>query len=417
MVRSTWKWLWALMCCVAVAGCLGGETGDPGADETGAGCIDTVTVLPSATADSPLGFTAADALAHAEGTFVDSLHWIAADGVVYGPESGPSTITTTVAYEGGEVRFVDSEIDPAALVGIDCPDRIEVDVAVTVSSSGGALAETFTAPLRAVDERHASIIQSIEPASLGGSLTASDDGGLTFAGVSIEAGFSDAGRHGEVIAFFEGESGGVSSVARAEIARWPSSAGCEDPTAIAVGLADRFFSFSGNDALTLASSTMDVPATWRDGTTTTVALGVTAASDVACVRTGTASDGDRLSLRGNLRIVSADGRVDGVLPIGVTATPGADGTLASVALSPPVVGRGVAPADLAATYGLSGVDASMYDEALVEAEASFDPGTVAPTTYGRLTVLGLTVPDCVENPTPGGGCQGIERTELDWIEW
>ena len=393
----------------SIAACTG-WTGDPGATD-GFHCIETPTVLAGVTAASPIGLTGADVLAHASASVSEPLHWI---DPAASPEHGDGEITLGVTYEGGEVRFIDAEPPPEATIAVFCPDRVEVDVSVAVTTAGGALAETFAAPLAAIDPTYASLSHGIDATSLAGTLTVSPPDGLRLTGVSIDASFYDGGTSGTVGASFEGEMVASHSV----IARWPTVTAC-DPDRIATSLDQALLGFTASDALALAGTAVPGPASWSDGSSTTVMLGLSAATDTACVR-ATETTGDRSVLfAATLRAVSGDGRIDSTFPVVVEAKPSADATLGSVAVR---FDRftdidGVAPSELPSAYGMSGFDVAGYDAATVEASVTYTPSATGATTTGHIAVLGLTIPECVRHPSATDGCQGIGETEVDSLGW
>lgn len=120
-------------------------------------CEDNVSTLESLTDETPQGVSGAQLLATAQGVHGGTLRWtpIEAQGgavVTTNVEVEASELTVEIAYDGGEIRFVDSRrVDGTALqqndVAIFCNDRIEVDVRVTVSTTDGLLSGVVVAPL------------------------------------------------------------------------------------------------------------------------------------------------------------------------------------------------------------------------------------------------------------------------------
>lgn len=160
----------ALVALVAPACDLMGEpTPEPGIDSLDGGCEEEITILAGVDASSPLGFSAAEVLEVAVGEHASPMLWGAglSDPMVtveFGPEAGEGKLTVDVAYNGGEVRYVKStakggeEFDGGYQ---ECFDRLEVDVDVHVASSGGALDESFSAPLQAMIPRIATLSRRI----------------------------------------------------------------------------------------------------------------------------------------------------------------------------------------------------------------------------------------------------------------
>ena len=179
----------------------------------GSGCDEQVTVLAGVDAMSALGFTAADVLSVAAGAHESPMMWGAgiADGpvqVAFGPEAGAGKLTVGVTYQGGEVRFIDSAPKPGqyegdGLVESNCTDRLEVDVAVTLDSEGGAFAESFTAPLRATTRGIAKIAHELALADIQGSfaVTKLEPANATVAPIALDIGISGAGQFGGASSF------------------------------------------------------------------------------------------------------------------------------------------------------------------------------------------------------------------------
>jgi hypothetical protein len=151
-------------------GCAGGQTGE----ETTLACDETRTAL-EAGEDSPLGFGAEEVLAAASATS-STLEWLVTDPP-HMPESGTAELSVSLDPPG-TAAFVQSRA-PDGSETFACKDHVDVDVRVTLATSGGALAETFESKLHA---RGPSVVElshvfkdgnvagtlSFDPASLGG---------------------------------------------------------------------------------------------------------------------------------------------------------------------------------------------------------------------------------------------------------
>lgn len=153
------KMLWAV---VFVVGCSWGKT-----DEAmGPHCEDTATVI-TLEESTALGFSGAELLALAEGTHTSTLTW-SGDG-------GSTVLTLTLARPtDGEVRYVDSEavagdtgMSPA--MAVECPDRLEVDLAFTFVTEDGTFNESWSGALMGTQPTNASWSTELDPAALGGS--------------------------------------------------------------------------------------------------------------------------------------------------------------------------------------------------------------------------------------------------------
>jgi hypothetical protein len=139
------------------------DKGDPSnQDNEGTGygddCEDTVTVLASVDEVSAAGIAGQALLDAAVGVGPLTLTWTdpAADGagfvVVTNATPGPVELTLGALYEGGEVRYVASAPTPGdgseePAIYVECPDRIEVDVALDFATGDGLFAEQFQTTL------------------------------------------------------------------------------------------------------------------------------------------------------------------------------------------------------------------------------------------------------------------------------
>lgn len=198
----------------SASGCAGGQTGS----ETVPGrCSEQRTPLELAEA-SPLGFSAADVLSFAEGEHVTTIEWHPID-LPYGPESGTKQLTLSIESLGG-ARYVDRGESSC------CFAAVQVDVRVTLETSGGALGESFVTVLEARSADAASLLTIIEP-PLGGGLTFDQRalGAERFMRLELYAHFEAANFSGGLRAGFESTSGadqpdGVVGFRSLEIASW-----------------------------------------------------------------------------------------------------------------------------------------------------------------------------------------------------
>lgn len=393
----------------------------------GGGCDEKVTVLAGVDAVSAIGFTAADVLSVAAGAHESPMVWGAgiADGpvqVAFGPEAGAGKLTVGVTYQGGEVRFIDSTPKPGqyegdGLVASNCTDRLEVDVAVTLDSEGGAFAESFTAPLRATTRGIAKIAHELALADIQGSfaVTKLEPANAEVAPISLDIGISGAGLFGGASSFVEIVEGDTASAGALTIARWPAEdAPCAEYGEAPVGLGDVIGKFSANDALAMVATAPNLALTWQGAPATAMTLAL-APGEVAC----TAVEGGEL---GGLRIpaqatvTTADGRWNGTFAVELTARPDQDGALAGVDLHVPAPYVDSVPAaDFQATFGLADVDLTGYDEGSLDFSGSFVPAGDAATATGQLTVLGVKLHMCTNDP--GAPCEGNTYDELEMATW
>lgn len=103
-------------------------------------CKATRTVI-SADEVTPLGFSGAQLLATAEGSYTGALTWQAVDAseVTTNVTPGQTTLSLRIA-RSGEIRLLDQENNGPATIA--CPDGIEAQVEVQATTADGLLAET-----------------------------------------------------------------------------------------------------------------------------------------------------------------------------------------------------------------------------------------------------------------------------------
>ena len=198
-------------------GCAGGQTGDEGAFGQ---CSEQRAPLELGEV-SPLGFSAADVLSFVEGEHVTTIDWQPID-VPYGPESGKGELTLSVESLG-HARYVDRGEARC------CFAAVQVDVRVTLRTSGGALRESFVTVLEAHTADAAWLQALIEP-PLDGSLSFDQQalGAQRFVRLELHAQFEAAQFSGGLNAGLEDKSGangangaqGVVGFRAPELARW-----------------------------------------------------------------------------------------------------------------------------------------------------------------------------------------------------
>lgn len=133
-----------------------GTSTDPGDDtESGSSsgdiygqCEQESTVI-AIDEQSPLGFSAQDLLDDAVGTYTGALQWSQEGPVQYTGDVGPTGIEAEIVYVGGEARSVDGVLVQGCMHDgpCPCPDRLEVDVRLNITTADGVLDESFDAEL------------------------------------------------------------------------------------------------------------------------------------------------------------------------------------------------------------------------------------------------------------------------------
>jgi hypothetical protein len=207
-----------LTAVAGASGCAGGQTG--GEDVPGLLCSEQRTPLELGQV-SPLGFSAADVLSFTEGEHFTTIEWQPID-VPYAPESGTQQLTFSIENLG-RARYVDRSGDSC------CFAAVQVDVRVTLETSGGALGESFVTVLEARRADAASLYASIEP-PLGGSLSFDQQalGIERLIRLELYAHFDAANFGGGLSAGFQSDSGadqpdrsdGVAGFRSLKIASW-----------------------------------------------------------------------------------------------------------------------------------------------------------------------------------------------------
>jgi hypothetical protein len=153
----------------------------------GWGCIESSTVI-DASAQAPLGFAAEDMLDGKLGTRQSELRFATEPTFLSSEIAGKTfPLEVTLAWQDGEIRFIESEVDPdhdwgwgdnLGGFGPECHDRIEVDVVFSFVTAGGELDEQRQTTLVAHSVERAHIARGsvtgegtdLYPPALGGSL-------------------------------------------------------------------------------------------------------------------------------------------------------------------------------------------------------------------------------------------------------
>lgn len=251
-------------------------------EEEKIGCLPVTTTVLALGDPSPLGFSGQDVLDAAGHDYRGEL--------VY--EDGTRTeLSLDVAYEGGEVRFHDNEwisddgrdIAPA----LGCPDTVEVDVRVRVTTMDGAFAESWSETLAASEAASATFHRDLD--GMTGTFDPAAHAAGTYDEVSafLDATLGAAGAEGEVSGIGTQASGsgsdGVVSGTMLEFASFSAApvptdealVGCLPVTTTALGPDDPSpLGFSANDVLAWADGTDAFDLTYADGSTTPATLSV-----------------------------------------------------------------------------------------------------------------------------------------------
>lgn len=120
--QRTWR---SIVLALVCAGCLGGQTGDPGAPKTTAGCPEPTKTLELATARS------AGAL---PGTWLDA---VMGGGSFQIELAAPQTVSATLTLSPARSVLVLAQANNPAAQLEDCPDsvRVQFDAELTLADS------------------------------------------------------------------------------------------------------------------------------------------------------------------------------------------------------------------------------------------------------------------------------------------
>jgi len=462
MRRRPWQLMSALLAGLASA-CVGTSTGNPAnpdpeipnvGEASGGSCDETKTKLASLDAESPLGFSAADILALANDHAQTPFEWLDRDGVTFAPESGMGTLTVDVEpRSGGEAHFVDrspkssgNSGGPEIAIGSGesataCPDTVDLDVTVQLTTAGGAFDERFDATLRAKGPNVARIYASRKAAELEGSFEASldSDPSAVLESVQFDLTFSKLGQSGQLGVGLKrpepaGSNNSSSSVTSSAInpgpvAQWPASTSCTNDPISGSGFGARVDQavdqFSVKDGVDRFNATK-LQLTGAGAAATKLSAQFAPSGSACAVLEssdfGPAQSLPTISVSGELTLRSDDNRIDGKWPMQLSAAAAADGSLGTVKVAYDLHGSIIASlvdaAVFESTYGIHGFDMTGYDEAGVLLTLTIGPDAAV---RGELVVNGVKRPDCQTQPLPatppGGGastpgCAGLQFTPV-----
>jgi hypothetical protein len=425
----------------------GGQTGDlsgqngqegGGTVDSPANCKEERRKLGSFDEATDLG-TANGLLSFAERSFDAPVTWQPRTGQTWhvAPESGQGSIHIEVT-RGENAYYVTStpkvsENDRAdgpgtGLAAALCPaPRLAVDAHVTVSSDGGALAESFDTTLYASYRGVASFSVPVDLDKLDGTLSvAYDDPQTELVQVGLGATLTEAGMTGSLSGLLQRTTADAVSAmpGGGVIAVWPASAACAsepygDLSGIGVTGEQNALGITGDAAAELLAQTTPASVTWRDGTSTQLTLAVELTGE-GCLRASTIYGLDGSArYPAHFTLTSADGRLnasyDGVLE----STPDRDAN--------GVHGEAFLELELdqMTQSGFEGVAVPPAAERLgVRFSVDVDG---AGQTSGLVQLNGLADPPCVTDPAvpePGSGqgqgspgCAGTTIIAVESATW
>jgi hypothetical protein len=205
----------------ALAGC-GAQAGGQTGEETDDGCVFATSPL-SLHEPSPLGFSAGQALALAEGERSAAFSWLQSPGVAYGPESGKGEVRVVTSL-AGSAKFARVDASRSLLL---CEDQVLIPTRIALATAGGALDESFTANLIAKTADEAMVSELVASADLNGAFAFSSAtlGERRFARLEVNLRFSSERSAGYLFAGIEsgGDPGGSTSFQALPLACWGES--------------------------------------------------------------------------------------------------------------------------------------------------------------------------------------------------
>jgi hypothetical protein len=401
----------------------GGQTGDgsevlgpsaptPNLDiqiSQAADCKGVARRLDALDSDTPLGFTAADILAFAEGSFATDIGWLPASdaaGFGFAPET---TNGLSLSVAAGDDAFIvePEEVDGGVPEG--CAPYLVVPVTVSVESEGGALNETFDTELLASTLELATFAHSVPAATLEGSLELVDaPPGVALASVVIAGTVSELGTLGRVSVTTTGaddeilNSDGEATAVETLAARWPAAvcAGTElgynepgivvasDQTVGQLDLAEALAQLRGRSPIALRWQADDGSEISASTLSAEFELG-----NEACAL----ESGGRFALAAPVQVhlASADGKLEADVGGRFDAQPGLDGALGWTSVS---VNFEASAAEFAEQVRLNGVNVDGYDRISFWLNLSLE--TTSDQLSGSLSISGQESTACVAAPEP-----------------
>jgi hypothetical protein len=392
------------------AGADGGLTGETGL------CTEATTEL-ALDETSPLGFSADDVLAFAAGEHEAALEYDPGSSDNFTLSVGDDTTLTLTVEPTGSATFVDSapeSFDSGGLmidIGSDCPDRIAIDVVVTISTADGAFAEQLPGVLNAEGPTSAELTVPLDLDALDGTFAVevvSPENAVPVR-TSLSATFGPGLFAGEVSGNIEMRDENVAMAMGGLYAEWGYGS-CTEGFPVDPGAEG---AVSADDLLAVIEEHSPLVITWGDGSSAALTLTATGEDPTVCRQPADTWLGvpeDRYRLAAELTLASDDGRLETTQPIAVEAVLGDDGALATVRLTFASAWP-VAPEDFAARYGLADTDLGDATEAFLSLELAYDVSGGSATADGALTVLGLLRSDCVDTPNSTCGSPGPQPLE------
>jgi hypothetical protein len=421
-------------CAGGQSGDLSGEHDDNGTETGSSGCEEHKEKLAGFDTETDFG-TAEQVMAYAEKAFEAPISWKEApEGQAWsaGPESGVGALHVDVSRGDSAylLTYTAKPNESGIEIGTICPPpQLGVEVHVSVTTDGGALAESYDTLLRTNAPGVASISVPFDVTKLDGSFAVSTSmPGAKLVQLSLDATFMEAGMSGSISGIQQVDTGGAngaSSASGAVLAVWPESAACaalfRDGGGLGMPLDSPALGVTG--AETLASVSVPEPATfsWLDGTQSKLTVVLESTGD-GCFRVldipVEIGGGAGVTYPVAIGVRSDDGRLDGEY-MGQVVVTGSGSDRQVIASAYLDLG-----ADQVGDSGFADVAVPDGSDAL---RLRFESQLVDGVASGKVELFAVAQPPCVTDPqppmsTPGGGmstpgCQGESLTKLEAASW
>lgn len=344
-------------------GCLTGCFGiDPGGE-----CADAAVRVVDGDAEVPeLGFSAVPVRELAIGTYEAEVFWRRSQQIAYSPGVGTSVLTVEVEARD-EVRFVESvhELsDDESGPDDGCPDRLEVDARVRLSTADGALDEVFDVPIAAKRPELVAITGERELDELEGGLrVTSQPKDSSLGPLSFALALGELGVFGSMELPLTIDHGSAVAATVVELARFPDEeSACE--FGVPVSFEQPLGGITGADVLAVWTAAGPHTLVDENGEASALTIELGEAPAIVCA---SLDERGPASFDMDLHLTSADGRIDGEIDVLVNPRTTEDGALEKVGFYRNDSGvRPFAPEELESRFGITGVDLDPFVEAKLD---------------------------------------------------
>jgi len=313
-----------------------------------------------------LGFSAVPVRDLALGTHEVDVFWRSTDSVVYAPGPGVSVLTVEVR-DAGEVRYVESKRDGDESSTDDedgCPDRLEIDATVRLGTADGALDEELELAIAAVRPEIVSLEGVLELDTLGGDFRVQSQPPDSDVGpLGLDLAIGSEGMFGSIELPLTVRRGDGVAHTELVLARFPD----EEPVCefgVPVAFAAPLAGITGPDVLAVWAAAAPHALVDASGVASSLAIELGEPPAIVCAGI---EDRGPASFDLDLRLTSADGRIDGVFDVLVGPRLDDDGNLEKVGFYRNDYGvRPFPPDELEQRFGITGVDMAAYDSATLD---------------------------------------------------